>query len=361
MRSKILLFSLTLIILASLLSSCVGGSTGVASSWPGLTANGGLVYLASGQHVYAIDYANGSEKWRFPSEALKNTEFYAPPALTADGQLIIGSFNHKLYSVDAASGTQRWVFEGAKDRYIAGPLVTDKAIYAPSSDGNLYALDLNGKLLWTFTTEGAIWATPSTYAECDCVYISSMDHHVYVADSDTGRQLWQSETLGGSVIGSPTFDAENMLLFVGTFDKEIVALDVQNGQIEWRVPTDERVWSAPLLVDGTLYFGDAAGYFYSLSATNGAQNWKIQPLPGSSIVGTPILAGETIYFTSESESVYGVNAAGTVDRTFSIAAKLYTSPVWVGDKLLVAEMGGDALLVALNENGAQQWAFAPAK
>jgi hypothetical protein len=33
----------------------------------------------------------------------------------------------------------------------------------------------------------------------------------------------------------------------------------------------------------------------------------------------------------------------------------------VGDKFLVAEMEGDALLVALNENGAQQWVFVPAK
>jgi outer membrane protein assembly factor BamB len=361
MKSKILLYTLTLIIFASLLSACMGGTTGVASSWPGLTANGGLVYLAYGQHVYAVDYANGTEQWRFPTEVQKGAEFYAPPALTGDGQLIIGSFNHNLYSVDPATGAQKWVFEGAKDRYIAGPLVTEKGIYAPSSDGNLYALDLNGKLQWTFNTGGAIWATPSTNSECDCIYIASMDHHVYMADAETGSQLWQSEKLSGSVIGAPTFDAENELLFAATVGKEMVALNVSNGRVAWRVPTQEWVWSAPLLADGALYFGDAAGYFYSLSAADGSENWKIQPLPGSSIVGTPILVGEMIYFTSESASVYGVSSAGTVNHTYNVAAKLYTPPVWVGDKFLVAEMEGDALLVALNENGAQQWVFVPAK
>lgn len=359
MKSKTLLITLTLIVLASLLSACMGGATGTATSWPGLTANGGLVYLAYGQYVYAVDHANGSERWRFPSEPIKNAEFYASPALTEDGQVIIGSFNHKLYSVDAASGTQRWVFEGAKDRYIASPLVTEKAIYAPSSDGNVYALNYNGQLLWTFNTDGPIWAAPSTNPECECIYISSMDHHVYVADAETGRELWQSEKLSGSVIGQPAYDDENKLIFAATVGNEMIAMNVENGRVVWRVPTEEWVWSAPLLVDGNLYFGDAGGNFYSLAAANGNQNWKIQPLPGSSIVGTPILVNDTIYFTSESASIYGVNTAGTVARTYNVAAKLYTPPVWAGEKFLIAEVEGDALLVALNENGAQQWVFTP--
>ena len=361
MRSKTLLITLTLLIFASLLSGCFGGSSGatVASSWPGLTADGGLVYLASGQHVYAIDHTNGTEQWRFPAEVLKGAEFYAPPALTQDGQLIIASFNHTLYSVDAATGVQKWVFEDAEDRYIAKPLVTDTAIYAPSSDGNLYALDLNGKRLWTLKTEGAIWAPPTTYADCECVYVTSMDHHVYVADSDTGRLLWKSDDLGGSIISSPTLDEQDMRLVVGTFGKEVIALNLQDGAVEWRVPTDGWVWSSPLLVDGALYFGDGVGNFYSLSAADGSQNWKIQPSLGSPIVGTPILVDATIYFTTEKQAVYGVNAEGGIVSTFNVEAKLYSSPVWVDGKLLVAEMGGDALLTALNENGAPQWLFTP--
>lgn len=360
MRSKILLFSLTLIILASLLSSCVGGAS-IASSWPGLTANGGLTYLAYGQFIYAIDYLNGTEKWRYPAEAEKGIEFYAPPALTEDGQLIAGGFDHKLYSLDAANGTQRWVFDGAKDRYIAGPLVTENGIYAPSSDGSLYALDFNGNLMWTFRTDQAIWATPTTSAACDCIYIASMDRYVYAVDATTGRELWQSPELSGSIIGSPAFDPENMLIFAGTFGSEMVALNAETGQITWRTPTEEWIWSGPLLVDGVLYFGDEIGNFYALSASDGVQVWKIQPLPESPIVGTPFIEEGIIYFTSESATIYGINSNGTIARTYNVAAKLYTPPVWANGNLLVAEMEGDALLVALNENGAQQWVFAPSK
>jgi outer membrane protein assembly factor BamB len=361
MKSKILLFSLTLIILASLLTSCMGGGTSVASSWPGLTANGGLAYLAFGQHIYAIDQANGSEKWRYPASTEKGVEFYASPALSSDGQLIVGGFNHKIYSLDPANGTQKWVFEGAKDRYIAGPLVTENGIYAPSTDGSLYALDLNGKLKWTFKTQEALWATPTTNTECDCIYVASMDRHVYAVDAETGRQIWQSSDLGGSIIGTPAYDPENKFVFVGTFGSEMIALNADTGQVAWRVPTHEWVWSGPLLVDGVLYFGDEIGYFYALSAVDGVQVWKIQPLPNSPIVGTPIFGDGIIYFTSESASVYGINSDGTVARTHNVAAKLYTPPVWANGNILVAEMEGDALVVALNENGAQQWVFTPAK
>jgi outer membrane protein assembly factor BamB len=360
MKSKILLLSLTLIILASLLTSCMGG-TGTATSFPGLTANGNLVYLAYGPHVYAIDQANGSEKWRFPAEVEKGAEFYAPPVLTEDGLLIVGGFNDKLYGLDITSGSPTWVFEGASDRYIAGPLVTEAGIYAPSSDGNLYAVDFNGQLLWKFTTSEAIWATPTTNSECDCIYVASMDHYVYAIAANTGQQIWQSPELGGSLIGSPTYDSENNLVFVGSYGSEMIALDADTGQIVWRVPTDEWIWAGALLVDGVLYFGDEIGNFYALNATDGSQVWKITPLPESPIVSPAVLEGEVIYFASESATVYGVNSVGTVTRTYNVPAKLYTSPAWANGNLLVAQVEGDSLLVALNENGVQQWAFTPAK
>lgn len=360
MRSKILLFSLTLIILASLLTSCVPGAS-LASSWPGLTANGGLSYLAYGQFIYAIDHGNGTEKWRFPVEAEKGVEFYAPPALTEDGQLIVGGFDRKLYGLDAATGTQRWVFEGSADRYIAGALVTENGIYAPSSDGSLYALNLNGQLMWTFETQEAIWATPTTNDECNCIYIASMDRHIYAVDTTNGSQLWQSPDLGGSIIGTPAFDAADGLIFAGTFGNEMIALNAETGAVVWRTPTLEWVWSGPLLVDGVLYFGDEIGNFYAMSTKDGSQLWKIQPLPDSPIVCKPTIENGIIYFASESASIYGIEPAGTIAHTFNVPAKLYTAPVWADGRLLVAELEGDALLIALNENGAQQWVFMPAK
>jgi outer membrane protein assembly factor BamB len=163
------------------------------------------------------------------------------------------------------------------------------------------------------------------------------------------------------MIGSPTFDAENMSIYVGTIGKEMIALNAETGEIRWSAPTDEWVWSGPLLVDGVLYFGDELGFFYALNAADGSQVWKIQPLPESPIVSTPVLEAGIIYYTTESATVYGINPDGTISSTFNVAAKLYTAPVWAEGKLLVAAMEGDALLYALNENGAQQWAFAPSK
>ena len=360
MRSKTLLFFLTLLLLATLLSACTG-ATGIATSWPGLTAQDGTAYLAYGQFVYAVNTGNGSEVWRFPREVGKGVEFYATPALTVNDQVIVASFDHKLYSINAANGQQTWVFDKATDRYIAGPLVTETNIYAPNSDGNLYNLDLDGKLVWTFKTAGAIWGTPIANPQCDCIYVASMDRHVYAVDATSGQQVWQSPELSGSIIGSPTFDPDNKSIYVGTIGQEMVALNAENGQVRWTAPCNDWVWSGPLLAEGALYFGDEQGNFYALDASDGRQVWKIQPLPDSPIVSKPTLEAGVVYYTTESETVYGINPDGSIASTFNVAARLFTSPVWVDGKLLVAEMEGEAFLTALNENGAPQWLYVPAK
>jgi outer membrane protein assembly factor BamB len=150
-------FLLTLILLlGGLLSACSGATA--ASSWPGLSTDQNTAYLAYNQEVYAVNVADGNltEQWRFPNPVNNKISFYAPPAMSANKQLLAGGFDHILYSLNSDNGSQVWAFAEAKDRYIAAPLVTDKAIFAPNADWNLYALDLNGKLLWTFKTGEAL-------------------------------------------------------------------------------------------------------------------------------------------------------------------------------------------------------------
>jgi outer membrane protein assembly factor BamB len=361
MKHKTLLFLLVLTLLASLLSACVGGASSAASSWPGMSADEETIYLAYSSYIYAINKGNGLERWRYPQKAEAKKEFYAAPVLTPDGQLIAVSYNHSLYSLDPASGQEKWVFEGSTDRYIASPLVTEKGIFAPSADGKLYALDFNGQELWQTSEKiGAIWATPATDENCNCLFIASMDHHIYAVDALTGKPEWQSEDLGGSIVGTPAYDAEQKMLYIGTFGSEMVALDAETHTIRWRTPTENWVWSGPAILDGVLYFGDQSGYFYALNATDGSQRWRVQPQPDSPIVSMPVLSGEKAYFTTEAAMVYAIDKDGNITWTQNIPAKLYTAPLLIDNVVVIAEVEGQELLVALNENG-RQWIYVPAK
>ncbi len=331
-----IIFLLTFATLAILLSGCAGGGATTASSWPGLTIDGDTAYLAYNNYVYAVQLTNGSMKWRYPSEANRSVSFYADPVLSPDGQLIVGSYNHVLYSLNPQNGTMRWEFDQAINRYIASPLVIEQGIFAPNSDDKLYALDLNGNLRWTSEAAGESWARPVTGQECDCIYVSSLDHSLFKLDPADGSVIWQSETLGGSIVGVPALN-ETGSLYIGTFNSEVLALNSQNGEVLWRVPTKDWVWSGPILADDRLYVGDLAGNFYALNAENGETIWQLTPeqLDGP-IVGSPLVTDDSIYFGSETGTLFALDKSGNTRWTQTSGGKLYTSPKQAGDLILGA-------------------------
>ncbi len=351
-----------LVILASalILSSCSGNSTSYGTtSWPGMTADADTAYVAYNQYVYAVNLASGTEKWRYPTEKPKATvTFFAEPFLTGDGQLIVGSYDHNLYSLAVETGQVRWTFSQAKDRYIGSPLVTEDMIYAPNADGNLYALDLNGQLKWTFTSEQPLWSQPTLNKDGNTVYLSSMDQRVYALQADTGSKQWETVDLGGAVVASP-IPGPDGTLYVGTFAGEMLALDNATGSVKWRYPTTAWVWSAVALDDHNIYFGDIKGNLHAVAMTGGEKVWMIET--SQTISSKPLIKGEQIYYTTEGPAVYAIDLNGHPLWEQNLGGNIYAPVHAAGDALLITPTSKDALLVALTDGGATRWTFTPGK
>lgn len=357
MKQKIPTFTLLLIGLSLFLTGC---GAQPALSWPGVTVDGNTAYVANNQYVYAIDLTSGQSRWQFPQEDAAANSFYAAPVLTSDGQLVVSGYNKTLYSISPENGAQNWAFTESPYRYIASPLEADGLIIAPTSGPLVYALDLSGKLRWTFNTgtTGGQWSAPVNNEPCTCVFLSSMDHHIYSIDVATGEQKWKSEDLGGSVVGTPAWD-ENGTLYVGTFASELLSINAETAAINWRLKTDGWVWAGPALADGRLYFGDLKGSFYAVNAADGSIAWRIQP--DGPIAGTPLIINDTIYFTTEAGSVYAVGVDGAIKPNWpvEIGGKLYAAPQDGGDVILVAPNNLPQILVALDPTGSIRWKFPP--
>jgi outer membrane protein assembly factor BamB len=360
-KSRTFLVSL-FILIAVFLSSCSGGAS-VANSWPGLTVdpNGETAYLADNTQVYAINLSNGSEKWRYPQEADNKITFFAPPVLTPDGQLLVASYDHNLYSLNPENGQPNqgnWPFTGAKNLFIASPLVSEDKVFAPSSDKNLYALDLDGNLLWSFPTGDALWATPALL-NGDVVQ-PSMDHYLYALDVQTGTPIWKSDDLQGALVGQPTIGPDDTL-YIGSFAREMLAVDGATGRVLWRTPISGWVWAGPALSDGTLYFGDLNGVFYALDAANGNIRWQVQNDQGA-ISEQPLVLDGAVYYTDENGNLNVVDASnGNPKWNKAVGGRLLAPAVQAGERILVTPIGADALLYAFDVNGNQQWMFTPAK
>ncbi|OGO11283.1 MAG: hypothetical protein A2Y53_03380 [Chloroflexi bacterium RBG_16_47_49] len=357
MKSKKYFLLITLLISSIFISACsstIYSSTG----WHGLVASTDTAYLAAGTQIYAIDLNTGSEDWRYPAKVNAKISFYANPVLSSDGQLIIPGYDNSLYSLNPATGFENWIFTGSTNRLVGSPLVTQDMIYQPSTDHYIYAVDLEGNQVWKSETGGPIWAQPANSPDCACVYVASMDHILYSYEATTGRLLWQTQDLGGALVGTPAVSSDGVL-YLGTFGKEMIALDATNGTIRWRFTTQDWVWSGPALVDNVLYFGDLSGYFYALNATDGTSLWRIQPQ--NSIVDTPVVLEDKIYFTNEADTLYIVDTTGNIVDSKLIGGLIYSAPVIVGETILVAPTNFDSLLVALNLDVNQKWAFTPVK
>ena len=108
------------------------------------------------KNVYAIDLETGAEKWRYSTGGT----VVAKPLLYRD-MVVVGSFDRKLYALDADDGIPRWIFEGSANWYWAGAVASTTAIYAPSMDGHVYALDRSGNLLWTHDMGEPVVSTPA--------------------------------------------------------------------------------------------------------------------------------------------------------------------------------------------------------
>jgi outer membrane protein assembly factor BamB len=350
-------FTLILFVLlaALLLSSCVGGSAARGStSWPGLTADADNVYIADGTYVYAVSLADGKQLWKFPEKS--SSSFFAAPVLTQDGQLLVGSEGNDraLYSIDPKTGKEKWSgpFKDAKDRWVASPLVFNNAIYAPNSDGNLYILSMDGKLIAAVDLGGALWSAPVTDGKY--IYVTSLDHQFHAIDI-TSHKIVYTVDLGGAIPGGPAVGTDG--LYVGSFSKKLEV--ISNGSHRVLTETPNWIWSGPVLDNQTLYYADLDGNVYSFDIAGKKQNWSVK-LNGA-IVASPLVVGSQIIVATEAGTVVSLDKDGKNVWERTVGGKIYSNIVTSGELILVSPVSADINVAALDLGGKLVWSFTPEK
>ena len=365
MKKKLIIVT-TILLSAFMLSACTGGAVR-GMSWPGLTADENLAYLADGPLVYAVSLEDGRLAWKYPGERNNKLVFYSTPAVTPDGLVIVGSAgtDHSLIALnpnainpDTNAPAEEWKFTGAKDHWVAAPLIVNNSLFAVNSDGNLYILDLqDGQSLKEATVVelgGRLWASPTTDGQR--VFITSLDHSVIAVDANTHEVLWH-EDVAGAVPGSAVLGQDGSL-YVGSLASQLEKFDPATGNHQVLVDAENWVWSTPSLDGDALYFGDVDGNFYSFNISNSSLNWK--PVkPDGALTASPLVREDYILLATESGSVFALDRDGKVLWNQQIGGKIYTTPVAAGDLTIVAPLETEFYLTALDANGRQVWTFTP--
>ena len=166
---------------------------------------------------------------------------------------------------------------------------------------------------WTATTGGAVTSSPAVVN--GVVYVGSDDDKVYALNTTTGATLWTVAT-GGEVESSPT--VVNGVVYVGSDDTKVYTLNATTGATLWMAKTSGQVRSSPVVDGSVVYVGSISDGFYALNAATGATLWfdsRAAPAVfyGPATVGNGIVYVQTLNFSPMTHafggSVYAFDAS----------------------------------------------------
>lgn len=385
-------------VVASLFLAACGTAVG-NSNWPGMSVDGDVVYVAYGPGVVAVDISEEEQTWSYPAETRGNVQFYAAPSVE-DGRIIFGDYGAsggllspgvtvQIYAYDLDESAEDsglgcqdsndptpgclWIqgpsrHEYINDRIVAPPLQVGDRVFVGTADNFVLALDASsGDSVWPqpFEAGHSIWGQP--IHDDGVLYVGSLDRNVYALDATTGDEIWRSE-VDGSVSDRAGDDTD--LVYVGSFDSQVHALDKASGTTRWTAPAEAPVWGAPTTADGVVYFVDLNGNVFAVDAETGEMVWTQQVDDYS--VAAPVVEDDVAYVatagnpaTAQADRrgrLFAFSAASGEEvwsRPLLLSAPAYTTPVVVGEDIVVAVSGGEALLEIVNMETNDQRCFFP--
>jgi outer membrane protein assembly factor BamB len=204
--------------------------------------------------------------------------------------------------------------------------------------------------------------------------------HTGVFDSPAVKELkgikWKFKA-DASFIGSPAI--ADGVVFVGSADSFLYALDEETGQQKWKFETQAIIVSSPAVANGLVYFGGYDGTFYAVDEKTGTLKWKFameyerrfqathlhggdpkhQTIPDDwdFYMSSPVVFNNRVYFGSGDKNVYALNAAtGAVEWKFATGDVVHGSPAIADNTVYIGSW--DSNLYALDAgSGKEKWRF----
>jgi len=185
------------------------------------------------QHSGFTDFDGPKEKSLLWSADNINTGDYtaakSSPSLFRD-MVFVGGDTGILSAFNKFTGELQWEFQtGDEVKGIhSTPAIADNKVFFGSYDHNVYALDLTtGKEIWRYDTGGWVGSSPTVYD--GKLFVGSdvgiNNGQLLALDSDTGDLLWAFNA-SGDIHSSPAISPELRMVFVGSNDNDIYALDM---------------------------------------------------------------------------------------------------------------------------------------
>ena len=310
---------MAVLLLPATLAACSGISN--PEGWSGAAVSDDALYIGTREGTVRALYIGradngemvpdegrelGETIWEF--ELLGDERFravYSTPAVF-DDVVYVGGYDGYLYALSLEGDPdifrqpkllwQERVGRGLDDDVfpiVASPVVAEGLVLVASSDGYLYAYDVDERAeVWRFRTGDKVWSKPAVGN--GVAYFGSLDKTVYAVSLEDGTELWRFRT-DGAVVAAPVLAGGRV--YIGSLDSVFYALNAASGAVEWRFEgADSWFWGEAVVNEGIVLAPSLDGNLYALDADTGDLRWTVET--DEAIVGSPAVVFDMVAIPS---------------------------------------------------------------
>ena len=324
-----------------------------------------IVTITPGGQLRASDPMTGALLWQKDIDpSLDDTQTNISGGLGVLGnQLVAHASKHRLQAFDIVTGGEQWQVDF--DIFLqGGPTLSQGAALVSDIDGRLFALTLAaGEQIWTrIGSQGStgIIGAPSAAISGGEVIASGGDGDLVALSLDRGNFLWgenltpielQSALDSIAVLRTPPIH-DGGIVYAATASGTVHAFNAKTGQMIWQVPL--RSYDMPMLAGDTLFLATIDGRLYALRRDDGAVRWQTL-LPGAhdprlafvenaTIYTTPlVVSGKVIVASNRGEMLIFDANTGAMESRISTNGAVTTPPIAAGNRVYVLNRNGQLL------------------
>jgi outer membrane protein assembly factor BamB len=220
-----------------------------------------------------------------------------------DDIVVVGTLDGDLIALNAEDGAEVWKHALARE-VVAPPTISSGYVIAHSGDGRVTALSAkDGKPAWYFDQDVpalSIRGAGQSAEVSGAVAVGFANGRLAMFILESGEMIWEQQIAiprGRSEISRLVdVDASPLVygrtMFVASYGKEIVALDLRSGETRWKKDIGTY---RDMMVDGQLLFvSDIEGHVWALDRRNGQTVWETDELLGRYLTNPVAINGQVI-------------------------------------------------------------------